>query len=92
MRHAMRRGSRGKPNSFVAGGHLILEITQIDTALQNCMVYINTLMLQQVLAQSHWKDKLSASDRNAMTPLIWDHVTPYGRFDLDMNTRLSLIL
>jgi hypothetical protein len=27
--------------------------------LQNCMVYINTLMLQQVLAQPKWADKLS---------------------------------
>ena len=27
--------------------------------LQNCMVYINTLMLQQVLAQPKWADKLT---------------------------------
>lgn len=26
----------------------------------------------------------------ALTPLIWEHVNPYGRFDLDMNTRLDL--
>jgi len=25
-----------------------------------------------------------------LTPLIWDHVNPYGRFELDMNTRLPL--
>ena len=24
------------------------------------------------------------------SPLIWEHVNPYGRFDLDMNTRLDL--
>ena len=30
--------------------------------LQNCMVYINTLMLQQVLAQPHWSGKLTARD------------------------------
>src|SRR5271163_2864497 len=23
---------------------------------------------------------------SALTPLIWEHVNPYGRFDLDMNT------
>lgn len=58
--------------------------------LQNCMVYINTLMLQQTLAQPQWTGKLDARDFSALTPLIWEHVNPYGRFDLDMNVRLSL--
>ena len=26
--------------------------------LQNCMIYVNTLMLQQVLAQPDWRQKL----------------------------------
>jgi TnpA family transposase len=58
--------------------------------LQNCMIYVNTLMLQQVLAQPHWKQKLEPRDRSALTPLIWDHVNPYGRFELDMNARIPL--
>ena len=58
--------------------------------LQNCMVYINTLMLQQVLARPHWKDRLTAVDRRAITPLIWENVNPYGRFELDMDTRIAL--
>lgn len=58
--------------------------------LQNCMVYINTLMLQQILAQPSWSTRLSTRDLGALTPLIWEHVTPYGRFELDMNARLSL--
>ena len=58
--------------------------------LQNCMVYINTLMLQQVLSRPHWKDRLTAVDRRAITPLIWENVNPYGRFDLDMDTRIAL--
>ena len=58
--------------------------------LQNCMVYINTLMLQQVLAQPKWADKLTPRDLRALTPLIWEHVNPYGRFELDMNARLPL--
>ena len=58
--------------------------------LQNCMVYINTLMLQQVIAEPHWMDRLTARDLAALTPLIWEHVNPYGRFDLDMNARISL--
>lgn len=58
--------------------------------LQNCLVYINTLMLQQVLAQPHWSGRLSARDLDALTPLIWEHVNPYGRFELDMEARLPL--
>ena len=58
--------------------------------LQNCMVYVNTLMLQEVLAQPHWQGRLTATDLRALTPLIWEHVNPYGRFELDMTTRLPL--
>jgi hypothetical protein len=58
--------------------------------LQNCMVYVNTLMLQQVVAQFHWRGRLTATDLRALTPLIWEHVNPYGRFELDMTTRLPL--
>jgi TnpA family transposase len=56
--------------------------------LQNCMVYVNTLMLQQVLAQPQWQGQLTATDLRALTPLTW--VNPYGRFELDMTTRLPL--
>ena len=58
--------------------------------LQNCMVYINTLMVQQVLAQPHWSGKLTARDLGALTPLFWEHVNPYGRFELDMSARLPI--
>ena len=58
--------------------------------LQNCMVYVNTLMLQKVLAQPHWQGRLTETDLRALTPLIWEHVNPYGRFELDMSTRLPL--
>ena len=58
--------------------------------LQNCMVYINTLMLQRVLTRPHWSGKLTARDLSALTPLIWEHVNPYGRFELDMETRLPI--
>jgi TnpA family transposase len=59
--------------------------------IQNCMVFINTLMIQRVLAQPHWQGRLTPRDYAALTPLIWEHVNPYGRFELDMNARLALI-
>jgi TnpA family transposase len=58
--------------------------------LQNCMIYVNTLMLQQVLAHPDWRQKLGPRDLSALTPLIWEHVNPYGRFELDMSARIPL--
>lgn len=58
--------------------------------LQMCMVYINTLMIQQVLTEPDWQDRLELEDKRALTPLIYAHVNPYGRFYLDMEERLPL--
>jgi TnpA family transposase len=58
--------------------------------LQVSLVYINTLMIQQVLAEPAWQDRLIAADLRALTPLLWAHINPYGTFALDMHTRLPL--
>ena len=58
--------------------------------LQICLVYINTLMIQNVLADSAWLGRMAEEDFRALTPLIHAHVNPYGRFELDMETRLPL--
>jgi hypothetical protein len=34
--------------------------------------------------------KLTAGDLGALTPLFWEHVNPYGRFELDMDARLPI--
>ena len=58
--------------------------------LQACLVYINTLMLQQVLTDPQWLDKMTAEDYRALSPLLHQHVTPYGLFALDMSKRIPL--
>jgi TnpA family transposase len=58
--------------------------------LQICLVYVNTLMMQEVLAEPTWMNRMGARDLQALTPLIYPHITPYGTFHLDMNTRLPL--
>lgn len=58
--------------------------------LQSCLVYVNTLMLQRVLNEPTWREKLTEADRRGLTPLIWSHVSPYGTFDLDMDRRLDI--
>ena len=56
--------------------------------VQNCMVYVNTLMYQNVVAKPEWKDRLSQQDLRGITPLIYNHVNPYGRFDIDFEKRI----
>lgn len=58
--------------------------------LQSSLVHVNTLLLQQLLADPKWADRLTEADRRALSPLFWTHVNPYGRFELNMNTRLDL--
>lgn len=58
--------------------------------LQVCLVYINTLMLQQILAERDWENRLTTEDLRALTPLTYAHVNPYGTFRLDMDSRLAL--
>jgi len=60
--------------------------------VQACLVYINTLMLQQVLDELPWLEKMTPEDYRALTPLIYHHVNPYGVFELDMQKRLALDL
>ena len=80
---------RGELNSNRAEDHE-LSMPSLHL-LQNCMVYVNTLMLQQVLARPHWAGRLNARDLHALTPLIWEHVNPYGRYELDMRTRIAAL-
>ena len=59
--------------------------------LQSALVYVNTLMLQDVLDDPTWNDALTKdADRRALSPLFWSHVLPYGEVRLDMASRLAL--
>jgi TnpA family transposase len=58
--------------------------------LQVSLVYIDTLMIQQVPAEPAWPDRLTAIDLCALTPLLWAHMNPYGTCTLDMSVRLPL--
>jgi TnpA family transposase len=56
--------------------------------LQASLVYINTLMIQRVLADEGWSERMTPRDLGALSPLITQHINPYGRFELDLNTRI----
>ncbi len=60
--------------------------------LQVCMVYINTLIIQQILSEKFWENKLTPEDKRALTPLIHSHINPYGLFPLDLDQRLIITI
>jgi TnpA family transposase len=58
--------------------------------LQAAIVYVNTLMVQEVLTLPDWEGVLTADDRRGLTPLFWGHILPYGEVKLNMASRLAL--
>lgn len=58
--------------------------------LQSALVHVNTLLLQTVLETPEFHESINVEDRRGLTPLFWTHINPYGKFHLDMNTRLDL--
>ena len=82
----------GKTGSFSSNNPMELELSMLCLhILQLSCVYINTLMLQQVIAESNWLKKMTLlEDKRSISPLIYAHINPYGHFPLDMNKRLDL--
>jgi hypothetical protein len=58
--------------------------------LQSCLGFINTLMIQDILAEPQWADVLGDADRRGLTPLFTSNMTPYGDIQLDTSRRLAL--
>jgi len=52
--------------------------------------YVNTLMIQDILAELEWAGVLTPEDLRGLTPLFWAHVLPYGEVKLNMTRRLAL--
>ncbi|MHC1551298.1 hypothetical protein [Phyllobacterium sp. K27] len=46
-------------------------------------------MLQSVLIEPKWADLLAPDDYRGLTPLIYSHANPYGKFVLDLINRIE---
>jgi TnpA family transposase len=53
--------------------------------LQNCVMLINTVLVEQAVEQHQLLNQLRDVDRRALTPLFYEHVNPYGLFELDLD-------
>ena len=80
-----------KNGDFTASRVALQEISMLCLhLLQISLVYINTLLIQQVLSDPVWMQKMGPDELRALTPLIYAHVNPYGIFRLVMAERLPI--
>ncbi len=84
-------GHYGKGGDFASNRLDDQEISMLSLhLLQISLVYINTLMVQEVLKDDTWLKRLTIEDYRGLTPLFYGHIEPYGTLKLDMTQRLTL--
>ena len=80
----------GKEGEIASKKLIDQEISALALPLvQASMVYVNTRMVQSVLRDPVWTARLSLEDHRGLTPLIYAHINPYGRYDVDLNARID---
>jgi hypothetical protein len=79
----------GKDSELTGADREHQEVSMLHL-LQSALVHINTLLVQRVLAEPDWAERLSEVDRRALRPLFWSNANCYGRFRLDMDQHLDL--
>lgn len=57
--------------------------------LQSSLAYVNTRMVQSVLRNPDVVARLSPEDYRGLSPLIYLHINPYGRFEVDLYKRID---
>jgi TnpA family transposase len=81
----------GKGGDFASARPEDQEVTMLALhLLQISLVFINTLMIQDILNEPGWAQQMTSEDLRALTPLTYAHINPYGSFDLNMAERLTI--
>jgi TnpA family transposase len=81
----------GKSGDFATNHPAMQELSMLCLhLLQISLVYINTLMIQEVLSEPIWTNRMREDDLRALSPLFYLHINPYGRFRLNMSERLVI--
>jgi len=75
----------GRRGRFETNNPHEMEISMLSLhLLQNCLILINTLLLEKTIEERNMLEKLSPEDMRALTPLFHEHMNPYGLFELDL--------
>ncbi len=63
------------------------EITLLSLQLlQNCLMLINTILVERTLDRHGLWERLSREDLRALTPLFHTHINPYGVFEIHLES------
>ncbi len=46
---------------------------------------INTILIERTIEKEQVINRLSARDLRALSPLFYEHINPYGVFEIDIN-------
>ena len=46
---------------------------------------INTILVEKTIEKENMMNRLSARDLRALSPLFYEHINPYGVFEIDVN-------
>jgi TnpA family transposase len=81
----------GKAGDLTGDDKEHVEVSALALHLvQAAIAYLNTVMIQIVLRDPKWQNRLTDEDRRGLSALFWTHLNLYGRFELDMNSHLEL--
>lgn len=81
----------GKAGDLTGDDREHVEVSALALHLtQAAIVFLNTHMIQIVLRDPAWRDRLTEADRRGLSALFWTHLNLYGRFELDMGNYLDL--
>ena len=58
--------------------------------LQNCLMLINTILVERTIEKEQMINRLSSEDLRALSPLFYEHINPYGVFEIDLNRQSFL--
>jgi hypothetical protein len=84
--------SYGKDGQLTGADRESVEISALALhLLQAAVAYINTILIQRILADPAWAARLTVADRRGLSALFWTHINLYGRFQLDMTSHLEAL-
>ncbi|MCA2230463.1 hypothetical protein [Nonomuraea aurantiaca] len=82
------RAMASHPSDFAANPEPV-RLTLL-AALAWCRTAEITDLVQSLLNDPAWAERLTDADRRALSPLFWSHANLYGTFHIDMDTHLDL--
>ncbi len=60
--------------------------------LQSALVLVNTRMVDRVLTEPAWAQRLTEPDLRGLTPLFWSNVALHGTFEVALHGTFELDL